>query len=51
MHENVTNDAPPERPQFWRRVYLAVIFVTFVVITALWAFLSIFLVKLVYETP
>jgi len=39
MREARNAEYPEERPDsFWRRVYWAVITVTFLVITALWAF-------------
>jgi hypothetical protein len=42
MSEHET-DLEVERPsEFWRRVYIAVIAVTFLVITALWAFSKYF---------
>jgi hypothetical protein len=43
MHEAESEKYPEERPdEFWRRVYWAVIAVTIVVITGLWAFTKYF---------
>lgn len=43
MHETSDQPPAPERPDsFWHRVYAAVVGVTFVVITALWAFSKYF---------
>ncbi len=43
MHGTDNTDVPDEKPaSFWNRVYVAVVGVTFVVITALWAFSKYF---------
>ena len=43
MHGKTSKPAAPNRPDpFWHRVYLAVVCVTFVVITALWGFSKYF---------
>lgn len=43
MNDSLNNIEIEDRPDsFWRRVYIAVIVVTFVVITLLWAFSKYF---------
>ncbi len=43
MNESDDIDVPVEKPaSFWNRVYIAVVGVTVVVITALWAFSKYF---------